>query len=147
MKSHFLHLFEYDYWANQQVWQSMVKKSLSNPKIENLFSHLLSAQGIWLNRCIEVSEILPLWDTQSDLKNFIITNHKAWIAFLEKLEDSDFEKIITYFTTSGVAFQTKLKDILTHLINHGTYHRGQIVQLLKNEREILPVSDYILWVR
>ena len=147
MKSHFLHLFEYDYWANQQVWKSVVEKPLTNPKIANLFSHLLSAQRIWLNRCQHVSEIIPLWDTKLDLENLMVVNHERWKAFLEKLEDGDFAKIINYQTTSGVAFQTKLNDILTHLINHGTYHRGQIVQLLKNERETLPATDYILWVR
>lgn len=77
----------------------------------------------------------------------MVVNHERWKAFLEKLEDGDFAKIINYQTTSSVAFQTKLNDILTHLINHGTYHRGQIVQLLKNERETLPATDYILWVR
>nr|MBC7612445.1 hypothetical protein [Pseudopedobacter sp.] len=147
MKSHHLHLFNYDYWANQQVWKSMVEKPLVHPKLENLFSHLLSAQRIWLNRCIEVSEIIPLWNTKSDLESLMIANYKEWIVFLGNVNDGDFEQIINYKNTSGIAFRTKLNDILIHLINHGTYHRGQIVLLLKNEREILPTTDYIFWIR
>ncbi len=147
MKSYFLNLLAYDDWANQQIWQSINQKPLINPKIENLFSHLLSAQKTWLNRCLHNSENTPLWDTQPDLEKLMISNHQGWVAFIEKLNDDDFEKMISYQTTSGMPFETILKDILTHLINHGTYHRGQIVQLLKNERETLPATDYILWVR
>ncbi|MBU0696764.1 MAG: DinB family protein [Bacteroidetes bacterium] len=147
MKSHFLPLFEYDYWANQQVWRSISQKPLNNPKIENLFSHVLSAQKIWLNRCTKIIETIPLWDTQSDLANLMESNHEAWLAFLNQTEDHDFEQIIPYQTSTGVAYQSKIKDILTHLINHGTYHRGQMVLLLKPERETLPLTDFIFWVR
>ena len=74
-------------------------------------------------------------------------NHKNWIIFLNNLEDEELENSITYSNTNGQSFQSILKDILTHLINHGSYHRGQIIQLLKEERKKLPYTDYIVWVR
>lgn len=147
MKPYFLNLLAYDTWANQLVLSSMIEKPLNNPKIELLFSHLLSAQKIWLNRCIQQSESIALWDTKPDLNNLMLTNHKGLFNYLESLDDAAFDKIISYQNTKGQPFKTSLKDIFTHLFNHGTYHRGQIVQLLKQERETVPSTDYIVWVR
>ncbi|MEO5911871.1 MAG: DinB family protein [Pelobium sp.] len=147
MKSYFLNLLAYDNWANQQVWLSISEKPLINPKIELLFSHLLSAQKIWLNRCIQQNESVTLWETKSELNNLMLTNQQGLLNYLESLENSDFDSVIAYQNTKGQPFKTSLKDILTHLFNHGTYHRGQIVQLLKAEREIVPSTDYIVFVR
>ncbi|OAQ39696.1 hypothetical protein A5893_08925 [Pedobacter psychrophilus] len=146
MKSHFIDLFNYDYWANCLIQQSIDEKPILNPKIENLFSHLLSAQKIWLNRCINKFEKIELWETKSQLKDMMDKNHQDWIKFLNEIKEEDLEKLIHYQNTKGKTFQLALNNILTHLINHNTYHRGQIVQLLKSDRENLPATDYFLWV-
>jgi uncharacterized damage-inducible protein DinB len=147
MKSRFQNLFKYDAWANQLIWESIAQKPILNPKIETLFSHLLSAQKVWLNRCTNQAVMVNIWETTTNTKELMEQNNQQWQDFLDKLNDTDFDQIITYQNFSGIQFETKLSDILTHLINHGTYHRGQIVQLIKPEREILPQTDYILWAR
>lgn len=147
MKEHFLNMLEYDIWANQQVWLSIIENPILNSKIELLFSHLLSAQIIWLNRCKGNSTTTTLWDVKPDLNVLMIANHIAWKDYLENLLEEDFEIILSYKASNGMSFRTSLKDIFTHLFNHSTYHRGQIVQLLKQEREEVPITDYIYWVR
>jgi uncharacterized damage-inducible protein DinB len=48
---------------------------------------------------------------------------------------------------AGDSYQNKIEDILIHVGNHGTYHRGQIAMLLR-EKGYNPVStDYILYDR
>lgn len=71
----------------------------------------------------------------------------GWENFIQTLDPTDFDQMISYQTSNGISFETALKDILTHLINHGTYHRGQIIQLLKEERAEVPSTDFILFVR
>ena len=147
MKSHFLNLFRYDAWANDIILQSIKEKSIQNQKIELLFSHLLIAQKAWLNRCVNKYEDFELWSIKQDLVDFLNQNTLDWLNYLESLENSSFENSINYQNTKGQEFNTLLKDILIHIVNHGTYHRGQIIQLLKEERITVPQTDYIFWVR
>ena len=147
MKHHFLNLFQYDAWANGLILQSIEEKSIQNQKIELLFSHLLTAQKIWLDRCINEHKDFELWSLKQDLADFLNQNNTDWLNYLGSLEDASFENFISYQNTKGQEFNTLLKDILIHLVNHGTYHRGQIIQLLKEERTTVPQTDYIYWVR
>jgi len=147
MKSHFLNLFQYDAWANDLVLQSIKEKSIQNQKIELLFSHLLTAQKIWLDRCINEHKDFELWTIKQDLADFLNQNTVGWLNYLGILEDASFQNFISYQNTKGQEFNTLLKDILIHLVNHGTYHRGQIIQLLKEERTTVPQTNYIYWVR
>ena len=147
MKSHFLNLFRYDSWANGLILQSIKEKSIQNQKIELLFSHLLTAQKVWLNRCINKHGDLELWSIEQGLADFLNQNTAGWLNYLGILEDASFENFISYQNTKGQEFNTLLKDILFHLVNHGTYHRGQIIQLLKEERTTVPQTDYIYRIR
>jgi uncharacterized damage-inducible protein DinB len=74
-------------------------------------------------------------------------NIQYWQQYLKKLNDSNFDQIIFYQNYTGTQLETKLSDSITHLINPGNYHRGQIIQLLKHERTTLRGTDYIFWIR
>lgn len=147
MKSHFLQHFNYDAWANEKIAQSILEKPIENQKIILLFSHLLAAQKVWLNRCLGDEISVNLWESDENWNNLRLDNQKEWKNYVQSLEENDFEQIISYQTSTGIPFKTALKDIFTHLINHGTYHRGQIIQLLKEERDIVPATDFILFDR
>lgn len=123
MKSHFLNLIKYDNWANELVLKSIQEKPIENQKIDLLFSHLLTAQKVWLNRCIDKIETFELWTVKSELEDLMKQNQVGWLEYLESLNDEDFVKMISHQNTKGQKFNTSLKDILTHLVNHGTYHR------------------------
>lgn len=147
MKSHFLKLFDYDAWANEKVAECILEKPIENQKIILLFSHLLAAQKTWLNRCLGNESQVKLWEMEKDWNHLRLANQQEWINYIQSLNEEDFEQILSYQTSTGIPFKTALKDIFTHLINHGTYHRGQIIQLLKEERDSVPATDFILFVR
>ena len=81
MKSHFLNLLQYDAWANDLVLQSIKEKSIKNQKIELLFSHLLTAQKIWLDRCINEHKDFELWSIKQDLADFLNQNNTDWLNY------------------------------------------------------------------
>jgi len=118
-----------------------------------LMAHLLTAQQIWLHRCVGLPPVAgTLWigeDKNIEIPGEWITdNHKAWSAYINSLEDADFEGIIAYKNLSGVGYSNLLMDICTHVINHGTHHRAQIGQVLKTAgTENLPLTDFIAFVR
>ena len=113
--------------------------------------HILAAHQIWLNRCKHLpAPGITLWP---DWPLAILTattteNHTQWITYLNTLQDSDFEKVIAYKNAKGDTFQTRLIDILAHIINHGTHHRAQAGQHLKLAGlQNLPNTDYIFYIR
>ncbi len=150
IKEHFLKLFRYDRHANLQILDSIFEANEPQNAV-NLMAHLLVAQQTWLSRCENRPEpCVPLWpDGQAVRCKYIIEeNYHAWASFLENLNESDLTDQCNYANSKGERFQNSLMDILTHLINHGTHHRAQIGQQLKQARlEILPATDYIFFIR
>ena len=152
MKTHFLKLFNYDMYANNLIYETMLKGG-SPFKTRQLMAHLLTAQQVWLNRCMNLPPVAgPLWiGEDKDIKlsgEWIEDNHRAWTNYLNGLYDTDFESVIAYKTLSGVDYSNLLMDICSHVINHGTHHRAQIGQCLKaNGIENLPLTDFIAFVR
>ena len=149
MRSYFINLFGYDRYANKLINNCLT--ACDSAEVVKLMAHLLAAQQIWLNRCNGVSNPnIVLWpDWNADIfEKTIEDNHTAWMNFLDKAEPGDFEKIIFYKNSKGDDFESKLTDILTHIINHGTHHRSQAGQHLKLAGlEQLPVTDYIFYLR
>lgn len=63
------------------------------------------------------------------------------------LKEHALDKKILYRTSQGVQYENRIDEILFHLFNHSTYHRGQVVTLLKKEGFTPPVTDYIMLKR
>jgi len=149
MRDHFIKLFNYDNFNNQQISRLIIEAGNPEKPIQ-LMAHLLGAQQVWLPRCRrETATGVVIWpDWKSDVFEQAITNnHEGWISFLETLTPADFDQIINYKDSKGNSHQNKLIDILTHVINHGTHHRAQIGQHLKLTGTDLPVTDYIAYIR
>lgn len=149
MKEYFVSLFNYDHFANQIIVETIINANVSEKAIQ-LMAHLLAAQQIWLARCKGTVADIALWpDWQAhQFKQLINDNHAAWVSYLDTLKVNDFEEAIHYKNSKGTAYQNKLSDILTHMLNHGTHHRAQIGQQLKFAGiEQLPNTDYINYIR
>ena len=149
MKSYFIQLLNYDRYANLQVLEMIIKGDRPAKPVQ-LMAHLLAAQQVWLNRCKgepAIGGVLwPDWPADA-LGQIINKNHRGWMTFLEKLDNDDFEKLVSYKDSKGNGFENKLSDILAHMINHGTHHRAQAGQHLKLAGADLPATDYIFYLR
>lgn len=149
MKDYFIRLLYYDRYANLRILFALLQTE-DRVKAEQLIAHLLIAQQVWLGRCIDKpANITTLWpDWKVDIfEKMINENHEQWLKYLEGLNDNDFGQVINYKNLQGDSFATKLTDILTHMINHGTHHRAQAGQHLKLSGTDLPNTDYILFAR
>jgi len=152
MKAYFTRLFQYDAYANQIILDTIIKAGEPEKAVQ-LMAHILAAQQIWLNRCKGLPQAaVELWigpGTQaSEFGEKIKENHEAWIECLGGFTDSDFDKTLHYQNLRGDKWESKLVDILTHVINHGTHHRAQIGQQLKFAGAgSLANTDYIAYIR
>ena len=150
MKNHFKQLFDYDRHANHQLLKATTDND-SPAKAVGLLAHLLRSHQVWLPRLtgepVTTGTLWPDWPA-GELDAMIDENYTRWIAYLDSLKDEDFEKVISYKTLTDMAFENKLTDILSHVINHGTHHRAQAgQQLLFAGATQLPATDLIFYLR
>ncbi|WP_418037846.1 DinB family protein [Paenibacillus xylanilyticus] len=91
-----------------------------------------------------------LWEEVEDLaviRSMFEENAKQYRVYIEALDESQLDEMLDYANQSGVLFQTSVRDILSQVILHGQYHRGQINQVLRIESaEPVPI-DYIIFTR
>ena len=150
MKDYFTRMFGYDLFANKILAETISK--VNNPeKPVKLMAHLLAAHQIWLNRCKGLpapgGALWPDWPADS-LNDIIDQNGEAWRDYVKGLQAEDFDKVISYKNSKGEPFESKLTDVLAHVINHGTHHRAQAGQhLITAGIEKLPPTDYIFFIR
>jgi len=103
---------------------------------------MLQSKQIWLTRTGAV--INPQKRDMSLQELFDITND-GWTMVLQR---SSPEEMITYTNTRGETFTNSLGEIALHVINHGTYHRGQLRGLAEAQgNENFPETDLILFFR
>ena len=150
MKEHFLNLIAYNQWANRRLLPLLEHQNIMNNRVFLLFSHLLEAEQVWLYRALNVAApTAKLWEVKEfpKLQELVDRNASQWKELLEKLDFAQALPEVEYKNSRGEQFTNSLADIITHMVIHGSHHRGQILQLLKLENiEVIPL-DYIAWVR
>ena len=147
MKSFFTELFEYNNHINQELAEIFCRNPGKMPeKSLILFSHILNAHHIWNHRAVEVSSVFGVWEAH-ELQSLKRIDDENFHASLRIISDMDIAQTIHYKNSSGKPFGNLLRDILFHIINHATYHRGQIATDFRAHR-IEPLStDYVFYKR
>ncbi|WP_337044389.1 DinB family protein [Emticicia sp. 17c] len=146
MQTYFQKLFEHEHWANVQVTEAFLKAT--NPPIRayEILSHMVAAQQTWISRINGVLPAVKVWET-FDRDLLISLFHINFHAIEQILANNDLERAVSYQNSRGETFTNTVNEILTQLLLHASYHRGQIVLLLKGHLEILPTTDYIFYIR
>jgi uncharacterized damage-inducible protein DinB len=149
MKQYILQLFAYETWANERIVEALEQMQYPDDRALELFSHLLAARFTWLQRITGQHGYVPLWEKRDllDCVQLLMQTNNSWEAFLNQCTDQDFTRSIQYQNTQHQPFESTIQEIVVHLINHSTYHRGQIVASLKGKIPNLPVTDFIVFAR
>jgi uncharacterized damage-inducible protein DinB len=134
MKEYFIKLYRYNAWANRKVITCLERQDVSDEKTLDIFGHLVSAQFIWLNRIKDLPKNpFKLWGkySLSELRVMVEESAELWLEFIR--ENNDFNRILKYTNYVGDYYENNVQDIMIHLVNHGTYHRGQVALLLRQK--------------
>ncbi len=147
MKDFFKELFEYSHHFNQNLWDIFNKnQDKTSERSISLYSHILNAHQIWNNRINPVQPLYRVWQIHSiqSCKDIDKTNYQNSLLILDKFGLND---IINYKNTKGQVFNNSIRDTLFHVINHSTYHRGQIATDFKQNGLEPLITDYIFYKR
>jgi len=149
MQNYFKNLFEYDNWANHEIIQILMSaKDISEQPIR-LMAHILGTEQVWLTRlrtgAADGNLIWPDFDITA-CRAKLRELREAWAAFMAEIA-GDLSQRVRYRTSKGTQFDNSIEDILTHVINHSSYHRGQISKILRQKGEEPVNTDYITYAR
>lgn len=131
MKKYFLDLFEYNNWANDKLILKLVdvNDDIKIHEALKILSHIISAQDTWLERVKgKQSYNIFLWDEYSiqEIEVLSLKSYKNWNKFISKLNEAEFDLLCNYKNSKGIQSAKTYMDILQHVVNHSSYHRGQI---------------------
>jgi uncharacterized damage-inducible protein DinB len=153
-------LLDYTVWANHRVMRAAAtlnekqwKKDMksSHGGVRGTLTHTMGAEWIWLERWKGTSPPRGLdegeFPTLMALRArwVAIEEHRAsWFA---NLKDDAPAGVIAYKTLDGRPYETPLWQLVQHVANHSTYHRGQVIAMLRQLGAKAVSTDMVLWDR
>lgn len=149
MKQFFKELFDYNHHFNQQLGDIFTAHpDKISDRALSLYSHLLNAHQIWNNRIAPKQTPFGVWDLHpiEDCKDIDQANYTYTLLLLDTF-DLEETRSFTYSNTKGQACSNSLRDMLFHIINHATYHRGQIATEMRQCGMTPLMTDYIFYKR
>ena len=154
-------LYEFNYWAKSRIvsvvetlTHEQYTKDLgsSHGGIHGTLVHSMGAEEIWLKRwkgespsSLYKPEDFPTFDEVNN--HWDMVEHEM-MGFCHTLKtDHDITKIISYKDMKGNEYSQPLYQMMQHLINHSSYHRGQVVTMLR-QLDVKPIgTDMITFFR
>ena len=142
-KNYFLELAQYNIWANQKMihWLSQISEEQWTQKLVGSFDsieataiHTAGAEKVWWERLNNQAQpflnitfkgnkndLIEIWrNTSENLKNYI-----------SEISEADLKETFNYKNLKGDDFTRVRYQATAHVFNHSTYHRGQLVNYLR----------------
>lgn len=150
MKNKFIKQFEFEFWSNTQILNALKSLKEKDERAMTLFSHLLSSPSMWLCRLEKRDFTCSLFQerTLAECEVLMTENLEGWKQFLLNKSIEDLEETIEFMSAWEVNPSKRkmtIEDAIIHIINHSSYHRGQIVASIKGKVDELPLSTYIMY--
>ena len=161
MKEVLTQLAAYSIWANQQIIDTInqLPEEKQKQQVPSSFSslyttvlHMYDAESSWWQRMKLQERILrPSDDFSGDMRelgNHLLHQYIQWYEWITNASEHQLQHVFHYQNTKREQFKQPIYQMLTHVFNHGTYHRGQLVNMLRQlQVDKIPGTDFIAWSR
>lgn len=145
----FRRLLDYDRWANVETLRHLREGAEAPAAAVRWMAHIVGSEYLWLARLREEAPTVAVWP-DFDLAACaagLVELESAWAHWLETLEPESLGEGVGYRNTRGEFWTSTMGDILTHVILHSSYHRGQIASAVRAGGETPAYTDFIHAVR
>ena len=151
-------LYAYNRWANRRLVAAsstltpeLLTRDLavSFHSVWGTLGHILWGEWLWLGRwqdrpstgrspleCLDLGTLERRW----------VKIEREQLEFIERLTAADLERPISYENPPGTPWTYPLAHMLQHVVNHSTYHRGQVAAMLRQVGTAPPPTDYLVFV-
>lgn len=161
MKELLSQLAAYNIWANQKLLETILalpaeKQQQELPSsFKSLYTtvlHMLNAESVWWQRMKLQERINSPMDnfkgSMQELVNELIQQNRQWQEWVNNATEPVLDHVFQYYNQKKESFKQPIYQMLLHVFNHGTYHRGQLVNMLRQLGiEKIPQTDFIVWSR
>lgn len=151
----------YHIWANQKLIELILRLPVekqtqvvpgSFPSLYSTLLHIWDADSIWWQRMkLQERIIIPSENfkgSTEDVCNNLIQQDRQWEAWINNASELSIDHVFAYTNSKKEHFKQPVYQMLLHVFNHGTYHRGQLVNMLRQLGvEKIPATDFIVWSR
>jgi len=151
----------FNLWANQRMCSSIEKLSdeqlnreiiSSFPSIQKTILHVWDTQVIWISRLEGVSlkefPSVHFEGTRKDAISGLLLTSQKLKELVHEFDEASLLEVREFTTMKGVHMKSALYEIFTHVFNHGSYHRGQLVTMLRQAGVTeIPGTDLISFYR
>jgi len=156
----FRRLYDYNSWANHRTLEACAALNdeqftrdlhSSFRSVRDTLVHIMLVEWLWRERWLGRSP--DKYPPAGDFPN-LESVRRRWsevernlLDYVAALKPEDIDRVIAHKTTAGVPQSAPLSQMLQHLVNHGTYHRGQVATMLR-QLDAKPIgTDLILFYR
>ncbi|MBI4535859.1 MAG: DinB family protein [Ignavibacteriae bacterium] len=152
-------LHAYNSWANNRIFdaasllpteQYMQDMKSSHGGIHGTLVHIVGAEKIWLERFLGAPQPFLTQNPPPSLAELKTVWEKVgfdtakWIG---TMSDRELQETFTMKTQKGDTYTHVFWQAFQHLINHSSYHRGQIITMMRQHGVKPPSTDLILFYR
>ena len=143
-KEYFIQLADYNIWANNIVhlwFEKITDEQWKQPVVSSFNSiaettvHVAGAESAWLDRLKKIEATVPLTSvfkgSKADAIEIWKKSSDGLKSFIENFDDKELQVVLGFKRFNGVYYELPYYQILAHALNHSTYHRGQIVTMLR----------------
>jgi uncharacterized damage-inducible protein DinB len=153
--SEIIELYRYNDWANNLLLRAATSLSAeevnrdlggSYKSVRDVMAHITAAEWAWLERWNGISpQSIPDWVAEdlSVLAGYLQDLQTRRDLFLRSLADAALSSEVAFRFLSGAADHHTLHDLLIHVVDHSSYHRGQLASKLRQAGAIPPPTGFI----
>ena len=151
----------YNVWANQKLAECTLSLSEETAlkEVPSSFStlqatllHMWDAESIWWQRMkLQEGIVAPSANfkgTTRDVVTALQHQNKLWESWIGNASPAALDHVFMYYNSKRESFKQPIFQMLMHVFNHGTYHRGQLVNMLRQLGiQKIPQTDFVVWAR
>jgi uncharacterized damage-inducible protein DinB len=162
-----LQQYDYNVWANQQICRHLLELPEATvhheivsviPTIYDALIHIYVIDGGWLNLMTAggVTEMTPDYVEQlrASTDQLIEEVQGKSVAQFDTIQQDMAERLRVFINhhedldalCSFGTFQARYAELIQHIVNHGTYHRGNITAMLRQLGYTGVQTDYSLYL-
>ncbi|MGH9706493.1 MAG: DinB family protein [Candidatus Acidiferrales bacterium] len=153
-------LYDYNAWANHRTLDACAAMSAeqftrdlgsSFGSVRDTLAHIVLVEHLWLERWHGRS--LAGFSPSTDFPDLAAVRarwteiERDLLDYIASLKTEDVQRVMQYQTTTGTAQAQPLWQMLQHMVNHGSYHRGQVATLLRQLGVKPAPTDLIIFYR
>lgn len=151
-------LYRYNSWANDQVLDAVSRVSQgdftrdlksSHGSTRDTLTHVVWSEWIWLQRWNGMSPTVVFspadFPTVESLRQRFQSVAADRLAFLRGLTADRILQVVEYKNVKGETWRYPLWQQLYHVVNHSTYHRGQVTTMLRQLGAAPAATDFLVY--